>query len=235
MAPNSLISLSYGYESPHAIPILLLSIMMTIFIILTNIQVNIDHTSAQIFTTLVKHPTGVIDICTSTCYLTNKDRLHKLDLDNKSPWPFAAMLLSGNSVLLLSGDSVWQLQCTDSQNMCKYGLCYIRPGGKYVIEVLRMQANECFVFLCNAFNLNVSYSLTPMAGVPEDDWVFLQDIVSPTDCFEPGFPITPEVNTRAGNKHTTRPPAISPLTYHHFLNCDEQLEESSGWCQQYEC
>ena len=56
-----------------------------------------DNSSCvHIFTHLMKHTTGVTDICTSTCYLTNMYQLHKFDLDNKAPRPFCLLLLSGD-------------------------------------------------------------------------------------------------------------------------------------------
>ena len=212
-----------------SLPLLLLSIIVRLLIVCIHTPVDDKSSSVHIFTHLMKHTIGVTDICTSTCYLTNMYQLHKLDLDNKAPQPFAALLL-----LLLSGDIATNpgpagesmFPCA----VCQYGVnwshkavacdncsvwihktCASMDSVTYdQVENLSWRCYGCrsinvSSFVYNAYNLNVSNSFAPLAGIPGDDSVFLQDIASPTDHFEPGFHSSPrsEHQSRPSTCHTS--------------------------------
>ena len=211
------------------LPLLLLSIIVRLLIVCIHTPVDGNSSSVHIFTHLMKHTTGVTDICTSTCYLTNMYQLHKFDLDNKAPRPFAALLL-----LLLSGDIATNPgPAGDSMfpcAVCQYGVnwshkavacdncsvwihktCASMDSVTYdQVENMSWRCYGCrsinvSSFVYNAYNLNVSNSFAPLAGIPGDDSVFLQDIASPTDHFEPGFHSSPrsEHQSRPSTCHTS--------------------------------
>ena len=169
----------------------------------------------------VRHFNRLINICTNTCYMSNMYRLRKYDSPDRSPSTFAALImlaLSGD-IELNPGPPTkkdqpikaifpcgvcqlavnWSDRAVECEN-CKVWLhktCASLDSTEF--NDIENASWNCYCcrsvnvssFIYNAYNLNVSNSFSPLAGIPGDDSVFLHDVMSPTDCFQPGSHSSP--------------------------------------------
>ena len=157
--------------------------------------------SPSLFTILTSH-----SLCTNTGYLTNSHRLYKHEV----PQHHSARTLM---VLLLSGDVesnpgphpsmypcgicelgvTWSrlAVCCDNCDIWYHKSCISMNSQEYDrIETtdwncFACNSKNCSSFLYHAYNLNVSNSFDPLAGIPGDDSVFLHSVCSPVSVFEP--------------------------------------------------
>ena len=77
-----------------------------------------DTTTWSICSTLARHPTRLVEVCTNTCYLSNMYRLHKRDVPNKASTSLVYFIL-----LMLSGDIEINPGPVDSLFPC--GVCQL--------------------------------------------------------------------------------------------------------------
>ena len=66
-------------------------------------------------------------------------------------------------------------------------------------------------FVYQAYNLNVSNRFSPLACIPGDDSVFLHDVASSTELFQPGLHSTPKTPRHQAMIHSTSSQTISDL------------------------
>ena len=147
----------------------------------------------------------LLDICTNTCYLTNMYRLHKSEIPERDPSTFATLIL-----LALSGDialnpgpvftcGVCQLAVSWSHKAVACDNCSIwvhkscASLDSAIYDQLENLSWKCYCcrsdnvssFVYNAYNLNVSNSFAPLAGIADEDGTSIHEVASPTGSFEP--------------------------------------------------
>ena len=178
----------------------------------------------------VWHCNRLTDICTNTCYLTNMRRLYKFVLPDRAPSTFAAMIM-----LALSGDialnpgptftcGVCQLVVSwshkavacDNCSVWVHKSCASLDSATY--DQLENLSWKCYCcrsvnvssFVYNAYNVNVSNSFAPLAGILDDDGAIPHQVVSPSGVFEPKLhSSTAGPNRLHGNESSTSFPCGS--------------------------
>ena len=158
-------------------------------------------------------------LCNNTGYLKNFHRLHKEGIATSHPRGLVGLLS-----LMLSGDieinpgpvnepmypcAVCQLGVNWSHQAVACDVCDVwvhkscasmdsttyADIANHEWKCYGCRSTNVSSFLYHAFNVNVSNSFAPLAGIPGDDSIFLSSVLSPRSIFEPRVHSSPNTQT----------------------------------------
>ena len=172
-------------------------------------------------------------LCTNSGYLTYMYRLHRLFMSPNPPYKltvFISFLLAGDiesnpgpvdppmypravcqlgvnwshQAVVCDERDVWihkSCASVDSTTYANMENCYWKWYG--------CKSNRCSSFLYHAYNLNVSNSFAPLAGVPGDDSIILSSVTTPTSPLDPPTSSNPVTSAPTSSRSRNIPSSVS--------------------------